>query len=77
MRFDGSSQNADATPCERCAGECVVSCFNDAIAYDGELGYRVVEENCAGCGACLAACDHGLISLDRGVAYIVEARLAA
>jgi Fe-S-cluster-containing hydrogenase component 2 len=66
----------DSTPgalCAACAGECLACCFNDAIVFAPGLGYRVVEENCAGCGACMPACEHGLIDVRQGVARIAQA----
>jgi len=56
--------------CVTCEGECLSACFNDAIVFEDGLGYRVIADNCAGCGACTAACDPGLIYLDEGIARI-------
>ena len=61
--------------CNDCDGECLAACFNDAIVHNDMHGYLVIEDNCAGCGACLSACNHGLISLEQGIAHIAEAAL--
>ena len=65
------SASPDVLPdaCAACGGECLECCFNDAIVFAQGV-YRVVEDNCAGCGACIPACAHGLIEVWRGVATI-------
>ena len=65
------------TPCAECAGECLACCFNDAIVFEPGSGYRVVEDNCAGCGACIPACEYELIHVARGVASIGKQRTVA
>ena len=57
--------------CDACQGDCRESCFNDAIVADAGNGVRILAENCAGCGACVAVCDLGHIRLEHGVARIV------
>ena len=64
------ASSTTTSPCDGCAGECLACCFNDAIVFEPGLGYRVVEENCAGCGACIPACEYELIHVARGVASI-------
>jgi len=54
--------------CQACPGECVDACFNDAIVRVGAEGVAILEQNCAGCGACVPACALGLIRLRHGVA---------
>jgi Fe-S-cluster-containing hydrogenase component 2 len=61
-----------AEACVACRGECLASCFNDAIEFRSGEGYQVVENNCAGCGACIPACGSGFIFLDRGIARIAS-----
>ena len=51
--------------CVQCAdAECVKACEQDAIRYDEDLEiYRVIEENCIGCGSCVLACSFGGVML--------------
>jgi Fe-S-cluster-containing hydrogenase component 2 len=70
MKLDIISSSLVTESCNECDGACLVSCFNDAITYEQAHGYRVIEDNCAGCGACIPACDPGFISLEAGVACI-------
>jgi MinD superfamily P-loop ATPase len=65
-----ASPDVLADACAACGGECLECCFNDAIVFEAGVGYRVVEDNCAGCGACIPACAHGLIEVWQGVATI-------
>lgn len=45
-------------------GDCVVSCFFDAIFIDEKTGLPVVsEEKCVACGACVKACPRSIIEL--------------
>lgn len=56
--------------CNACPGDCLDACFNDAIvATAGGIG--IDELNCAGCGACLPACNLGHIHLEQGVARLI------
>ncbi|MCW2285595.1 Fe-S-cluster-containing hydrogenase component 2 [Rhodoblastus acidophilus] len=54
--------------CAACAADCLEACFNDAIVAAERGGVEILEDNCAGCGACVPACDFGLIRLQDGVA---------
>jgi Fe-S-cluster-containing hydrogenase component 2 len=72
MSIDTALMPSDAVSeaCVICGGECLVSCFNDAIVFTSDKGYQVLEDNCAGCGACMPACESGFLVLDGGVARI-------
>jgi len=52
--------------CRQCASpECLDACPEDAISVDPKTGARVVDESlCVGCGACVGACQWGMIHLD-------------
>lgn len=56
--------------CTACPGDCLDACFNDAIASVAGA-VRIDAANCAGCGACLPACNLGHIRLEHGVALLV------
>jgi Fe-S-cluster-containing hydrogenase component 2 len=65
--------NADSNDgCWTCPGDCQEACFNDAIVSISGRSVQIETENCAGCGACIAACDLGRIRLAQGVAQIVS-----
>ena len=72
MSLAATSLELMNSACAKCGGDCLSSCFNDAIVFEDGHGYRVIADNCAGCGACTAACDPGLIYLDEGIARIDE-----
>jgi Fe-S-cluster-containing hydrogenase component 2 len=57
--------------CQACPGDCLEACFNDAIVSVAGEGVRILEDNCAGCGACIPACEFGFIRRYDGVAHIV------
>jgi len=57
--------------CARCARDCLEACFNDAIAALPGDGVTLLSLRCAGCGACIPACDRGHIHLAEGVARFV------
>jgi Fe-S-cluster-containing dehydrogenase component len=56
--------------CGACAGDCIDACFNDAIRTVAGGGVVIDPANCAGCGACIPACDLALIRLEQGVACL-------
>ena len=56
--------------CADCAGDCRDACFNDAIVWIDGGGARIVEDLCAGCGACVAACGRHLLQLAGGLARL-------
>lgn len=65
------TQPALAT-CNACAGDCLETCFNDAIQSASTGGVFVDAARCAGCGACIPVCGLGLLRLDQGVARIIS-----
>jgi len=56
--------------CTSCPGDCLDACFNEAIVALGS-GIAILEDLCAGCGACVGSCPNGHIGLDLGVARIL------
>jgi Fe-S-cluster-containing hydrogenase component 2 len=74
MIFSPSPAPADqdsASLCATCPADCLEACFNDAISAVAG-GVRIATDDCAGCGACIPACDFELIRLRDGVAHIVS-----
>jgi Fe-S-cluster-containing hydrogenase component 2 len=65
-------ERTSGASCQACPGACWDACFNDAIVEVAGGGYRVDEGSCAGCGACISACDLGYIRIQQGVARIVK-----
>ncbi len=57
--------------CADCDRDCLEACFNDAIAALPDEGVELNSIRCAGCGACIPACDRGHIRLANGVASFV------
>lgn len=57
--------------CLACGGECATACFNDAIVPTPD-GYVILDDMCAGCGACQSVCRYSRIELYMGVAHLVE-----
>ncbi len=57
--------------CADCHRDCLEACFNDAIAASPLGGVELVSLRCAGCGACIPACDRDRIRLEQGVASFV------
>jgi formate dehydrogenase iron-sulfur subunit len=66
-------QASTASQCEDCPADCLDACFNDAIIAVAAGGVQILTDDCAGCGACIPACEFGLIHLQDGVARIVAA----
>jgi Fe-S-cluster-containing hydrogenase component 2 len=65
-------EQASAAPeCGACPTDCVDACFNAAIVAGAGEGVWIRADNCAGCGACIPACEFGFIRLQDGVACIV------
>jgi Fe-S-cluster-containing hydrogenase component 2 len=57
--------------CADCARDCLEACFNEAIAALPLGGVELDSMRCAGCGACIPACDRDRIRLAHGVASFV------
>jgi Fe-S-cluster-containing hydrogenase component 2 len=64
-------QAATGSQCGACPADCLEACFNDAIVAVAGEGVQIQAADCAGCGACIPACEFGFIRLQGGVARIV------
>ncbi|MBB4199766.1 hypothetical protein CCR94_23945 [Rhodoblastus sphagnicola] len=65
------TEQPSAAQCDACPADCLDACFNEAIVAASGGGVEIEAANCAGCGACVPACEFGFIRLHDGVARIV------